>query len=598
MAKSAPGKARSADKNSRAPGRKIPVEDKKKTEKGNDMPRNVHLGSIKKRNRNATENPGAKNVGPQIKTETVYRRSSLLKVIKKASAKMKDTPFSRFGDFIKRKFREFVDFSVEDRDLTFKDVKVRHVKPSYYIRNVFVYYLKLIWVFARGVVRKLLPIVTPLCGIAIIILSAWALSTHSLALKVSVNGETLGYVESESRFNDINSRVSGEVLEKTGENYVMEELPTMELSVVKNDDLTDENDIYTALSSMADDYMGKTYGLFIDGTLVSTSRDEGDFERLKEKLVEYYLTGADGETWEILNDFEVVRDSYDKKYLCDYTDLWNKFTRPVESVKHTVVLEDEWETLAAKYGVSVTVLKMMNPGIQRLTVGDVVEVGQPAYQISVKTTRRITYNEKIPYETKYIDNPSIYKGNTSIKTYGSAGNYSITAELTVIDGEETGRTIVSKVQTSAPVTREVYIGTKTISPSGKFIWPLGRGYQFKTSGFGWRTLRGRSNFHRGVDLAAAYGTPIYAADAGTVVAYGWDSYGLGYCVKINHGNGIISVYGHCSRLSSNVYLGKKVYQGELIAYVGSTGNSTGNHLHFGLCYSASGTFFDPWPYIS
>ena len=563
------------------------------------MPRNVHLGSARKRKKNvAAENQSDRPAGSLNKVEAVYKRSSLVKFFRKVSAKIKNTHIARFGGFIKRKFREFVEFSVGDRDIAFKDVKVRHVKPSYYIRNVFVYYMKLIWLFTRGVVRKLLPVITPLCGVAIVIVSVWALSTHTLALKVSVNGETLGYVENESSFNDINSRVSSEVLEKTGENYVMEELPTMELSVVKNEDLTDENEIYATLSAKADDYMGKTYGLFLDGTLVATSRDEGDFERLKEKLVEYYLTGADGETWEILNDFEVIRDSYDKKYLCDYTDLWNKFTRPAESVKHTVVLEDEWETLAKQYGVSVTVLKMMNPDIQNLTVGDVLEVGQPEYQISVKTTRRITYNEKIPYETKYIDNPSIYKGNTSVKTYGSAGNYSITAELTVIDGEETGRTIVSKVQTSAPVTREVYIGTKTISPSGKFIWPLGRGYQFKTSGFGWRTLRGRSNFHRGVDLAAAYGTAIYAADAGTVVAYGWDSYGLGYCVKINHGNGIISVYGHCSRLSSNVYLGKKVYQGELIAYVGSTGNSTGNHLHFGLCYSASGTFFDPWPYIS
>lgn len=571
----------------------------KRTEKGNDMPRNVHLGSARKRKKNvAAENQSDRPAGSLNKVEAVYKRSSLVKFFRKVSAKIKDTPIARFGGFIKRKFKDFVEFSVGDRDISFKDVKVRHVKPSYYIRNVFVYYMKLIWLFTRGVVRKLLPVITPLCGVAIVIVSAWALSTHTLALKVSVNGETLGYVENESSFNDINSRVSSEVLEKTGENYVMEELPTMELSVVKNEDLTDENEIYATLSAKADDYMGKTYGLFLDGTLVATSRDEGDFERLKEKLVEYYLTGADGETWEILNDFEVIRDSYDKKYLCDYTDLWNKFTRPAESVKHTVVLEDEWETLAKQYGVSVTVLKMMNPDIQNLTVGDILEVGQPEYQISVKTTRRITYNEKIPYETKYIDNPSIYKGNTSVKTYGSAGNYSITAELTIIDGEETGRTIVSKVQTSAPVTREVYIGTKTISPSGKFIWPLGRGFQFKSSGFGWRTLRGKSNFHRGVDLAAAYGTAIYAADAGTVVAYGWDSYGLGYHVKINHGNGIISVYGHCSRLSPSVYLGKKVYQGELIAYVGSTGNSTGNHLHFGLCYSASRTFFDPWPYIS
>ena len=244
------------------------------------MPRNVHLGSARKRKKNvAAENQSDRPVGSLNKVEAVYKRSSLVKFFRKVSAKIKNTHIARFGGFIKRKFREFVEFSVGDRDIAFKDVKVRHVKPSYYIRNVFVYYMKLIWLFTRGVVRKLLPVITPLCGVAIVIVSAWALSTHTLALKVSVNGETLGYVENESSFNDINSRVSSEVLEKTGENYVMEELPTMELSVVKNEDLTDENEIYATLSAKADDYMGKTYGLFLDGTLVAPSRDEGDFER-------------------------------------------------------------------------------------------------------------------------------------------------------------------------------------------------------------------------------------------------------------------------------------------------------------------------------
>lgn len=564
------------------------------------MPRNVHLGSVRKRKRkvSAADASGAGSTGSLNRIETVYKRSKIAVLLNKISEKLKKTRLSAFGGYIQRKFREFVDFSVEDRDISFKEVKVRHVKPGYYIRNVILYYLRCAWIFTRGVVRMLLPIVTPLCGVAIVVFSVWALSTHTLALKVSVDGETLGYVVNESSFNDINGRVNSEVLAKTGENYVMEELPTMELSVVKNEDLSDDDEIYALLSAKADDYMGKTYGLYFDGTLVATSRDESDFIRLKENLVEYYLTGAEGEKWEILNDFEVVRDSFDRKYLCDYTDIWNKFTKPVESIKHTVVLEDEWETLSDDYGVSVAVLKIMNPDIDRLTVGDVIEVGKPEYQLSVKTTRTITYSEKIPYSTVYISNSSMYEGNTSIKTYGSAGSYSITAELTVVDGEETSRNIISKIKTSSPVDREVYVGTKTISPSGKFIWPLGRGYQFKSSSFGWRTLRGKPNYHRGVDLAAQYGTTIYAADAGTVIFYGWDTYGLGNCVKIDHGNGIVSVYGHCSRLNSNVYLGKKVYQGEPIAYVGSTGNSTGNHLHFGLFYKSSGTFFDPWPYIS
>ena len=90
--------------------------------------------------------------------------------------------------------------------------------------------------------------------------------------------------------------------------------------------------------------------------------------------------------------------------------------------------------------------------------------------------------------------------------------------------------------------------------------------------------------------------PLINGNAGTVLFAGWDR-SLGWCVKIDHGNGIISIYGHGSSLAKTVYAGKKVYQGEVIAYVGSTGNSTGNHLHFALYKQSSGTYLDPQKYL-
>ena len=83
--------------------------------------------------------------------------------------------------------------------------------------------------------------------------------------------------------------------------------------------------------------------------------------------------------------------------------------------------------------------------------------------------------------------------------------------------------------------------------------------------------------HRGLDIANSTGTPVAAVAAGTVTFSGWDSYGLGNCVKINHGNGVETVYGHCSALY--VTVGQQVAQGEVISAIGSTGNSTGPHLH-------------------
>jgi murein DD-endopeptidase MepM/ murein hydrolase activator NlpD len=84
-------------------------------------------------------------------------------------------------------------------------------------------------------------------------------------------------------------------------------------------------------------------------------------------------------------------------------------------------------------------------------------------------------------------------------------------------------------------------------------------------------------FHFGVDMSAPYGTPIYAAHAGIVTVAQYDG-GYGNAVRIDHGAGVETVYGHASRVL--VTVGQRVEVGELIAHVGSTGYSTGNHLHF------------------
>ncbi len=115
-----------------------------------------------------------------------------------------------------------------------------------------------------------------------------------------------------------------------------------------------------------------------------------------------------------------------------------------------------------------------------------------------------------------------------------------------------------------------------VSGSGTMIWPVGGTI---TSEFGWRThpIFGTSRFHSGIDIGADYGTPICAAQSGTVTYAGWIS-GYGNTVMIDHGGGIVTLYGHNQSVAVGV--GQGVSQGDVIAYCGSTGNSTGPHCHF------------------
>jgi len=100
--------------------------------------------------------------------------------------------------------------------------------------------------------------------------------------------------------------------------------------------------------------------------------------------------------------------------------------------------------------------------------------------------------------------------------------------------------------------------------------------------------------HTGIDLAAPYGSPILAADSGQVIWTGWDWSGLGWAVKINHGHYIATIYGHLARFI--VKTGQNVMKGDVIGYEGSTGASTGPHLHFMVL--KNNIWFDPTLYMA
>lgn len=128
---------------------------------------------------------------------------------------------------------------------------------------------------------------------------------------------------------------------------------------------------------------------------------------------------------------------------------------------------------------------------------------------------------------------------------------------------------------------------------GKYVWPCPK-YSWVSSGYGNRVhpISGQIKFHDGIDLAAASGTPILAFGPGTVTMSGWNG-GYGNYISIDHGGGLMSFYGHCSALY--VKKGASVKAGQKIAAVGTTGSSTGNHLHFGM--HKNGSPVNPQSYV-
>lgn len=129
---------------------------------------------------------------------------------------------------------------------------------------------------------------------------------------------------------------------------------------------------------------------------------------------------------------------------------------------------------------------------------------------------------------------------------------------------------------------------------GKWLWPVPTSFTRVSSTYGGRTspITGKWEFHNGIDIPASYGTDIYASLSGTVTiaTYHWS---YGNYIMVDHGGGYATLYAHCSKLL--VSKGDKVKRGDVIAKIGSTGSSTGNHLHFSLYENSAHT--DPMKFF-
>jgi murein DD-endopeptidase MepM/ murein hydrolase activator NlpD len=193
-----------------------------------------------------------------------------------------------------------------------------------------------------------------------------------------------------------------------------------------------------------------------------------------------------------------------------------------------------------------------------------------ANSLQFKKTIKETYSTTLPFDVKYVESANYYNGTQIVQKNGVNGEERITADVTYIGDKEVSREIVEIETIKEPVSKVIVIGTKTKplpGPTGGFIRPVRGGYV--TSRY--------SSGHRGVDMVVGFGSLVAASDGGTVIYAGFSG-SYGNHVKIRHSDGFVTLYAHLSSIS--VSYGDKIFQGQEIGKVGSTGRSTGPHLHF------------------
>lgn len=250
--------------------------------------------------------------------------------------------------------------------------------------------------------------------------------------------------------------------------------------------------------------------------------------------------------------------------------------------EHTVQQGETISTIAEKFGVSVDTIKWEN----NLSSTNAIKPGQKLRILPVPGIRhKVARGETIyTIAKKYEANPQAIV-DFPFNTFSDNETFALAVgqELIVPDGKKP-----REVPSAPSTTSSQYLAKRTpdagiVSATGSFAWPLGG---VITQRFSW--------YHRAIDIAAPHGTPIVAADSGKVIVAGWpDNSGYGLRVVLDHENGYTTLYGHMSKLS--VVQGQRVKRGDLLGLEGSTGRSTGPHLHFEI--RKGGALLSPFDFL-
>jgi len=398
------------------------------------------------------------------------------------------------------------------------------------------------------------------------------------------DGEPIAIVAGEAQVKEVLEKVKSDLEDKyglavTGFNKKL----SYNKEMVEESHKSLNNSELAALLQDRLDWQAECWRISINGKDALYLSSEEEAQKTLEGIKQYYLPKDSSDL-----TVEQISFNEDIKIAHGYGPV-NSFKTPEAAVEamakgldkiiqHTVKSGDSLWLIARANDMTVAQLREINPELK----GDFLKPGQKLNLVksepllTVTSVVVATKEERIPYKTVYENDSAMWRGQQKVKQNGQYGEREVTYRITKANDTEVDRETLAEKILLEPVSRIVIQGTKMMvasrgdGGSGQLGWPL-RGNI--TSMYG---KRGRE-FHTGLDINGDKGDPIFAAEDGVVLFAGWQG-SYGNLITIDHGNGLSTRYGHLSAI--NVSMGQQVTRGSIIGKCGSTGRSTGSHLHF------------------
>ena len=376
--------------------------------------------------------------------------------------------------------------------------------------------------------------------VALVAILASLLSTGTrIAYNVNYSGHKIATVSSKKQFSEALQLVVKMVDGNNVEDVVRE--PEFKTTVVLNENINNATEVANAIIDNTDEIVSAST-LLVDGSVVARAEKEMLNSALNARLDSFNIEGAECES---------------------------RFEKSV-TVEDGFYMTSDLDGQADVEGV--------------------------VNSLSVITNARQVTDTIIPYTTTVQKTNEQLIGYSAVSVAGVSGVNRVTQDVVMVNGEIQSCVNVSNEVVVAPVNEVIVKGTaRTLASAKQKQQAHSAGFAFPLPSGSWQVSAyyGDGRNHKAVDLRAKSGTSIFAVADGKVIQSGWNG-NYGYCVIIEHSNGMRTLYAHAKQLCCKV--GDSVSQGEVIALVGTTGQSTGNHLHFEVI--VNGRNVDPAPYIN
>lgn len=454
----------------------------------------------------------------------------------------------------------------------------------------------------NGVVYTAFNYTLPILCIAFLVGVVRFGSGLEYGIAVEYNGHEIGIISAESDFDsaarDVKQRVSYSKNEEA-----LDMSAKLSLRVISDDDkFITAGQLADKMIEASDEDLTEAYGIYIDGTFTGAVNNKKAIEdALEDKLLNYDVKGTVRDV-SYVNKIEYTKGIYLRNSVKSEEETIEKLTSKKERQRvYVAQAGDNVVTVAQKYGMTLEKFNELNPDVNTtLKDGQMINVIQTESFLPIQYIREMDTLSFLDYETIEVETSALNVGVVSTLTKGERGEKESKIEITYIDGIESSRKIISNNITKNPVMEVIGHGTYSAMPddpdtcffgqpmtgTGQMGWPVDGGWVSDTF------ISDRN--HKGLDIAAPEGTEIYAAEEGEVVSAGWNSGGYGNVVMIEHPDGYATVYGHM--ISVYAVEGEYVQKGQLIGFVGNTGNSFGDHCHFEVRYQ--GICYDPASFLN